>query len=204
MPYNPKKGQDQYASDWSQYFLPFESGLFSSGLGNYGEGWRSALDAFSPSQSQARIDAFRNNALQTAARAGQQGALGAKWQGLGSGSQESFMNNAFQNASNQVGSFAADQMSPEMAMRRFAGMQGLFNPMFMNQSQGFSAARKGAHTPPGGGFLGGLLQAGAQAYGGGMFGGMGGGGQAGSGWNPIQQTQTLQNMAGGLTNFGWR
>lgn len=172
---NPKKIQDKYLEGFSQDFLPFELGLFRGGLGEYADSWRNAMGALSPSQTQGRIDEFRNNQLQTAARMGQQAALNAAWSGFGSGSRESLINAAMQNAGDNIGDFVNEQYSPEMAMRRMAGMRSLYNPLFMNQSQQFSTARKGAH-PSGGalGNLGGLLQGAAQYAAMGGFGGVAG------------------------------
>lgn len=183
MPYNPKKGQDNYASWFAGPGGPLsqEQSQYGSSMPSYWDAWHSARNAADPSQTQATIDRFRNLMLDSASRSGLQGALGVRWGGGGSGSQEAMINNAYQGALSNIGNFAANQYSPEMALRRFGVMQGLFQPNFMNQSQQFSAARKGAHTPPGGGFLGGLLGGAAQYAGMGGFGNPFGGGGGGGG-----------------------
>ena len=151
------------------------------------------------------IDRFSNRAFQTAARAGQGNANQARWNGLGTGSQMNFINQANQDASGQIGNYADFQYSPEGTMGRLQGLQSLLQPNMTNMFYDLSGKRwndragKYGSKPKSPSMFGQLLGAGAQMAGMGMFGNpsswFGGGGSQPTGW--------MGALGSGLGGLGW-
>lgn len=142
---------------------------------NYFWQLNNALNLAGPGGQQARIDAFRNQGIQSGTQAGKSAAAGASWLGLGSGAQQSAFNRMLGLGMNQANQYAMGQFTPEGIMGNFQAMQGLFNPVLGNQALNMKQNLR-AGTPPkpptqGGGILGGLLGTAGQLFGMGAFGG---------------------------------
>lgn len=174
------------------------------------------------SNPELAIDRFSNRAFQTAARAGQGNANAARWNGLGSGSQMSFINQANQDASGQIGNFADYQYSPEGTMGRLQGLQGLLNPFMTNHFYDLSGKRQNlgsmieANKPKKSTYWQDLIGSAAELAGGGAFGDPmkwfkrghqgtfpSGTGSDNAGSGGVGQTQAAPHLNFNWTNQGW-
>jgi len=158
------------------------------------------MNSFGPGADQANLDSYRNFMLQTASRAGQSGANQARWGGLGSGSQESYINQANMSALNDIGKFWQYQNSPEYKMQQFQGLLGASQPFaadtyfnYRNQQSNATSNWKQAH-PKKQGLFGQILGAAGQFAGMGGFGNLFGG-------SPSAGAKYFQNPSN-FSNFG--
>lgn len=146
------------------------AGMFPTYLGDRTR----ALASLSPGANQARYDAYRNNALSTAAQRGKYIAALLGLQGAGSGAQESAINSALLEGANDANNYNRYMLSPEFILSQIGAQQSLLNPLFGQTALGmlreFKSTKQPKEKKPG--VLGGLLGTAAQLYGMGAFGGV--------------------------------